>query len=131
MENLEKEILFLIEEYKKNQFTQSYEEYLQNQELLQKINKKAKQYKELIIEKQNGKRYFKILNKYIIEATSLDNAEKYIVTNYPNEYFGATIEEVQKDGKRIFNCDFALIPKYDFELYKKSKEEVFKMILAS
>ena len=29
MENLEKEILFLIEEYKKNQFTQSYEEYLQ------------------------------------------------------------------------------------------------------
>lgn len=73
---------------------------------------------------------FLINNKYNIEGT-LETAETWLLENHPEEYFGASICQVDKNNKGIPGGDFSLIAVLEYyqeELGIKDSKEIIKYI---
>lgn len=80
---------------------------------------------------------FKINDKYTVAKKQIINAEIWLITNHPDEYFSSHIVQVDVEGNAIKNGDFSLIAtkesyKYynpeltDYELLNKIETQLFK-----
>lgn len=73
---------------------------------------------------------FLINEKYNVEGT-LREAEDWLLENHPEEYFGASICQVDENNKLIPGGDFALIAVLEYyqkELEIKDPKEIIKYI---
>lgn len=65
---------------------------------------------------------FKVNDNYVIKANNLDEAERWLLNEHPEEYFGGVISEVEApDFKRKISGDFLFIA------VKEYYQEVFNM----
>lgn len=73
---------------------------------------------------------FLINEKYIVEGT-LKTAENWLLENHPEEYFGASICQVDKNNESISGGDFLLIAVLEYyqeELGIEDPKEIIKYI---
>ena len=82
---------------------------------------------------------FKVNNKYVVAKQQITDAELWLVTNHPDEYFSSNIVQVDVEGNVIKNGDFSIIatkeaykeynPELtDYELISKIERQLYKRI---
>lgn len=58
-------------------------------------------------------KHFLVNNKYKVDFETLNEAEVWLLANYPEEYFGGSIQQVDENGKGFIGNDFMLIAVLD------------------
>lgn len=78
-------------------------------ELYEENRQLYKQLAEIKRQGLNGKRRYKINDKWFVECNSIEQAEEILRTQHQEEYKGGTIVEVDKNGNTWSGADFILI----------------------